>query len=367
MPHKKLSLTNVLVGINVAVYVAMVVKGISPIEPTTDALRSWGANWGPLSLGTQPWRILTSNYLHAGILHIGLNMWCLWNLGILSEQIFDPWTYFLTYTACGLSGSIVSLWWHPLVVGVGASGAIFGLAGALIAVLYLGHLPIPREAMQGTLRSLLTFAGYNLLFGAVGRGIDNSAHIGGIVCGLIIGALLATHRSSEIPARLRWRTTVFVAAAAVLFVMFGMVRKSRAYAASVQTGMQAIQDNRWDDAERALEVASKQKPNDHDILFLLATAYSQKKEFEKAEPMWQQVLQLKPNDGAAQANLGLVQLQRGEYDQATVSLAKAVPMNPEDADLMESLGEAYQGNNQPEKAKDAFQRSVDIRKASKPK
>lgn len=367
MPHKKLSLTNVLIAINVAAYVATMVKGGSPIEPSIDVLLSLGANWGPLSLGAEPWRILTSNYLHGGILHIGLNMWCLWNLGILSEQIFDPWTYFLTYTACGLSGSIASLWWHPMVVGVGASGAIFGLAGALIAVLYLGHLPIPREAMQGTLKSLLTFAGYNLLFGAVGRGIDNSAHIGGIVCGLALGALLATHRSPDIAARLRWRTAVFVAAAVVLFVMFGMVRKSRAYAALVQTGRQALQDNRLDDAEKALELASKQKPNDHDILFFLATAYSKKREYEKAEPLWQQVLRLQPNDGAAQANLGLVQLQRGEYNQAVDSLAKAVPINPEDADLMESLGEAYQGNNQPEKAKAAFQRSVDIRKTNKPK
>ena len=106
--------------------------------------------------------MLTSNYLHIGFLHILFNMWCLWDLGNLAERIFDRWTYVLTYTMCGLAGSLASLWWHPLVVGAGASGAIFGLAGALIAALYLGHLPIPKQAVQRTLRSLVIFAGYNL-------------------------------------------------------------------------------------------------------------------------------------------------------------------------------------------------------------
>jgi len=365
--QKKLSLTSTLVAINTAVYVAMVLRGVSPVEPKVEQLLQWGANFGPLSLGPQPWRLLASNYLHAGILHIGLNMWCLWNLGYLAERIFDPWTYFLTYTACGLSGSIASLWWHPMVTGVGASGAIFGLAGALIAALYLGHLPIPKEAVRGTLKSLLTFAGYNLLFGAVGHGIDNSAHIGGIVCGLIIGALMAKHLMTEREIRNRWRGVVFVAAAAILFVMFGMVRRARAYAVPLQQGMKAIETGKWDEAESALEDAARKKPNDHDILFLLATAYSQKKEYEKAEPLWQAVLRLKPNDGAAQANLGLVQLQRQEYEQAAATLAKAVDANPDDADLEESLGEAYSAINQPEKAKAAFQRAVEIRKANKAK
>ena len=173
-----------LVGLNVAVFLAMALTGVSLSEPTTAQLLDWGANWGPQSLGTEPWRILSSNYLHIGILHILFNMWCLWDLGNLAERIFDRWTYLLTYTACGIAGSLASLWWHPLVVGAGASGAIFGLAGALITALYLGRLPIPAQAVRHTLRSLLVFAGYNLFFGAVGAGVDNSAHIGGLVCGL---------------------------------------------------------------------------------------------------------------------------------------------------------------------------------------
>jgi rhomboid protease GluP len=223
---EKQPITTTLVGMNVAVFAAMVLTGVSPTQPTIPQLLKWGANWGPLSLGAEPWRMLASNYVHVGIIHIALNMWCLWSLGFLAERVFDPWTYVLIYTSCGLAGSLASLWWHPLIPGAGASGAIFGLAGALIAALYLGHLPISKQAIQGTLKSLLTFAGYNLFFGAVARGIDNSAHIGGLVAGLTLGAVLAKHLNTPPEIREGWRRGVFIAAAVVLLLIFMLVKRS---------------------------------------------------------------------------------------------------------------------------------------------
>ena len=220
MIANKQPITTTLIGMNVAVFLAMSLTGVSPVTPSLPQLLKWGANWGPLSLGAEPWRILASTYVHAGIIHIALNMWCLWNLGFLAERIFDPWTYVLTYTFCGLAGSLASLWWHPQAVGVGASGAIFGLAGALIAALYLGNLPISRQAIQGTLRSLLVFAGYNLFFGAAVPGIDNSAHIGGLVAGLALGAVLAKHLTAPAEVRDRWRLGVFFVAAIVLLLVY---------------------------------------------------------------------------------------------------------------------------------------------------
>ena len=219
MIGNKQPITTTLVGMNVAVYLTMSLTGVSPVSPTSAQLVKWGANWGPLSLGSEPWRMLASNYVHIGIIHIALNMWCLWNLGFLAERVFDPWTYVLTYTVCGLAGSLASLWWNPMRIGAGASGAIFGLAGALIAALYLGHLPISKQAIQGTLKSLLLFAGYNLFFGVL-PGIDNSAHIGGLVAGLALGAVLAKHLTAPAEVRDRWRLGVFFVAAIVLFLIY---------------------------------------------------------------------------------------------------------------------------------------------------
>ena len=238
--RRSFPVTKTLVGINCAVFLLMTLSGASPVEPTPQQLIKWGADWGPLALTVQPWRMLTSNYVHIGIIHIALNMWCLWNLGFLAEVIFDRWTYVLTYTACGIAGSLASLWWHPLSVGAGASGAIFGLAGALIAALYLGKLPIPKVALKGTLKSLLTFAGYNLIFGAVGSFIDNSAHVGGLLMGLAIGALMAPHLTNP-EERSRWRILIFGAAA--LLLTFGTQYVKKVSVPAIDQFLQHVNDS----------------------------------------------------------------------------------------------------------------------------
>jgi len=217
-------LTQVIVGINVLVFVGMLLTGVSPLSPRPVQLVMWGANFAPLSLGSQPWRMLASNYVHIGIIHIFFNMWCLWNLGRLAERIFDRWSYMLVYTASGIAGSLASLWWHPQGIGAGASGAIFGLAGGLIAVLYLGKLPIAREALKPTLRSLLMFAAYNLFFGLV-PGIDNAAHFGGLLAGLATGAVLAGTVTEPPDVRARRRNYVMVATVLLLLAANGYLRQ----------------------------------------------------------------------------------------------------------------------------------------------
>jgi rhomboid protease GluP len=223
-PAYRPPVTIAIVGINVLVFVAMVLSGVSPMGPTEEQLLRWGADFGPYSLGGQFWRVFTSNYVHIGLFHIVLNMWCLWNLGRLAERMLGPWTYVLTYTACGIAGSLARLWIHPGAVGAGASGAIFGLAGALITALYLGKLPYPGQMLRGLMKSLLSFAGYNLFFGAVVPGIDNSAHIGGLLAGLAIGALLAP-QLAQAPEQRRAHERMIFTAAALFLVGFGVFVK----------------------------------------------------------------------------------------------------------------------------------------------
>ena len=125
-------------------------------------------------------------FLHIGVIHIAFNMWCLWDLGALAESLYGHWTFASVYLISGVAGSVASVAWHPGTVSAGASGAIFGIAGALIASFYLGEFSLPRAAIQPSLRSVIMFAGYNLLFGAVSGRTDNAAHIGGLVCGLAL-------------------------------------------------------------------------------------------------------------------------------------------------------------------------------------
>jgi len=218
--------TIAIVGINVLVFIGMALTGASPMGPNNQQLLRWGADFGPRTLDGEWWRVFTSNYVHIGLIHIFFNMWCLWNLGRMAERILGAWTYLLTYTACGIAGSLVSLWIHPGVVGAGASGAIFGLAGALITAIYLGKLPYPGQMLRGLMKSLLSFAGYNLFFGAVVPGIDNSAHIGGLIAGLAIGALLAS-QLAQTPEQRRAHERFIFAAVALVLIGFGIFVKHK--------------------------------------------------------------------------------------------------------------------------------------------
>ncbi len=183
--------TQAILGINVAVFAAMLLAGVSPMEPTGQQLVDWGANFGPYTIGGQWWRLLTCVFVHIGIPHIALNMWCLWGLGRLAESVYDRWTFGAVYLITGLGASVASLIWNPIGVSAGASGAIFGIAGALISAFYFGEFALPKTVVSGLLTSVLKFAGYNLVIGAFLGRTDNAAHVGGLLWGLILGALIA--------------------------------------------------------------------------------------------------------------------------------------------------------------------------------
>lgn len=212
-----------LIAINVAVLALMVARNVSPSDPTPLQMVQWGANFGPLTLGAQPWRILTSAFVHIGIVHLLVNMWSLWVLGLPTERLLGRWTFVVVYLISALSGSIASLWRDPLRVSAGASGAIFGLLGALIAVMYLGKLPLPKELISRNLRNLLFVAGLNLLYGMSSH-IDNSAHIGGLVAGLAFGAMAAPTLTQNHEDRTRFRIYAVMAMVLVLAGTFMHVR-----------------------------------------------------------------------------------------------------------------------------------------------
>ena len=176
------SLTQVLLGINVTVFL------LALAFPVVDAL---GVNYGPYTLSGQWWRLATYMFLHGGFVHIAFNMWCLWDLGALSESLYGRATFAAIYLITGVAGGVASVGWRPLGATVGASGAIFGLAGALVASFYLGEFSLPREAIKGTLRSLAFFVVINVVLSGVLPGVDNACHIGGLISGMILGALIA--------------------------------------------------------------------------------------------------------------------------------------------------------------------------------
>ena len=349
-----------LIAINILVFAAMTLSGISLISPTSADLLKWGANWGPQTLGAQPWRALTSNYVHIGLLHILLNMWCLWNLGFLAERVFGRITFLLVYTVCGLAGSVASLWWHPMVVGAGASGAIFGIAGALITALYLGKLPVSREALRPTLKSLVTFAVYNLFIGAASGFVDNSAHIGGLLMGLALGAVLGRILMEEPVRRKTAETFLFLVAMAALLGCGLLVRQSRGEVVALWKGTEALQKRSPDEAIRYLEPVVSAHPGDTRALVLLGRAYIEKKDFAKAEAALTRAQTSHPDDLGARYALGILYLATQRWEAAREVFARVTQDVPKDEDSWILLGNSLDGLGREQEAIRAYQHCLEL-------
>ena len=183
--------TTALIVINVAVFLAMIASGISPVAPTAEQVFRWGATYGPITVQGQWWRLFTACFLHFGIIHIGFNMWVLYQVGYFTERLYGGARYLAVYLLAGIGGNLVGLVLHPNVVAAGASGAIFGVYGGLLAFLLRRRGIVNPQAAKAVSRSVFIFLAYNLFYGLADRHTDLTAHIGGLATGFLAGLLLA--------------------------------------------------------------------------------------------------------------------------------------------------------------------------------
>ena len=243
--------TYVLVGINCAVFLAMLTRGVSAISPSPEQLMQWGANnAGSVLIRGEWFRIITAMFVHVGIIHLATNMWCLWNLGLLAEPLMGSFGVVAVYVLTGAAGNLLSVFRNGLLYniaaisqqvphqsfdplayfppGAGASGAVFGIAGALIVLLKSPRLPVPPQELKRLRKSVIYFAALNLVIGLsvnfgsgiTGVEIDNSAHIGGFLCGLLFAAPLVPRIGSPRTV-FQTRLRIAVAMVVLLLVLFG--------------------------------------------------------------------------------------------------------------------------------------------------
>jgi rhomboid protease GluP len=173
------------------VYVAMIVNGASPFTPNSEQLLLWGANYGPaVIIDHQFWRLFTSMFVHIGFWHVLVNMIILATSGRLVERLFGHFGFAALYVLSGLGGSIVSVWSQPMVVGAGASGAIFGIFGALLGFLAIRRRDLPLSVLKAMLAGAIGLVVYNIFFGSIMPGISMPAHLGGLVTGFVGGLLI---------------------------------------------------------------------------------------------------------------------------------------------------------------------------------
>jgi rhomboid protease GluP len=254
--------TYLLLGINLLVYALMF--GFGPVPSlfrthelsqvltasfSIDTLVRFGATNSQAILAGQWWRLVTGTFVHITLLHIALNMWCLWNLGLFGEPLLGRRGLVVVYLLTGTAGMLLSFALAPAnadVTVAGASGAVFGIAGILIVLLSNRGLAVPWNELRGLRRQVIFFAVANLAIGmapgVLGMAspgqlaplhldpgmlphIDNSAHIGGFAAGLALGLPLFPRMTAGRAAyRARQRVTFTVAALLLCLIAYAVAR-----------------------------------------------------------------------------------------------------------------------------------------------
>jgi rhomboid protease GluP len=253
--------TSILVGINLVVFALMFREspaiqmwhahrygGILTAQFEIPTLWKFGGCDNAMVLQGQWWRLLTACFVHASILHIAVNLWCLWNLGLFGEPLLGRWGLGWVYVLTGVTGNLLSLAWSLFTrtdaLVVGASGAIFGIAGILIVLLSNRKLALPWEELKSLRRQVILFAIANLALGIAPQfspvisgatwarlhvnpnsfpRIDNSAHLGGLLSGLALGVpLFPKMTSGRKSYRARQRLTFALAALLLCLVGYAL-------------------------------------------------------------------------------------------------------------------------------------------------
>ena len=290
------------------------------------------------------------------------NMWCLWTLGRVAERAYGHLAFGFIYLLTGLGGSLLSLAWDPTVVSAGASGAVFGVAGALVIFFWRDMHSLPTEAVEDTRNSLLFFVGYNLLYGFTNTGIDNAGHLGGLLMGLAMGLLLHRPLGAERP-RLNVRHAVGVAAAVVFLAAGGSL--TRVQAEDNPAVVAGVADRLWLNGERDRALGEYQRAIELDpsldyVHARIGAVHLESGRNEDAIASFQRALELSPDDPLTYNDLGVAHQRLGQVDEAIAAYERALAHEPELAIALDNLGDVGVRSGRFRTAIDPFERLLEI-------
>ncbi|MFM7022668.1 MAG: rhomboid family intramembrane serine protease [Flavobacteriales bacterium] len=180
-------ITSIIIALNLLIFLIMCFSGIDLMSPNGIELFNWGGNQREAVMNGEWWRLLTSVFVHGGLMHIANNIAGLVLAAIFVEPALGRRNYIILYVLSGLCASVASIWWTDHI-SLGASGAIFGLYGCMAGLLITG-------LVKTTVKTYIIFlvagyAGLNLVIGFFMPGVGNAAHIGGLISGALIGLIL---------------------------------------------------------------------------------------------------------------------------------------------------------------------------------
>ena len=377
-------ITWAIIAICPAVFAVEIFKGAGFDTMPADLAIRLGANYGPLTMSGQWWRLFTSMFLHFGFFHLAMNMYCLWALGSTAERLMGRAGYLVLYVGSGLCGGLLSLAVHPQLVSAGASGAVFGISGGLITYLALKKAPLSLAFAKKQLSSLGIFVAYNFIY-SLKPGVAMMAHAGGLVSGLAIAAALPRFlniSSAEItsapieenPSVNKRITQVAIACAIVvllgafvihhqqadsIYVLSSLdqidagksadviptlekiiVRQPNSALAHFALGCAYFRANQLAGAIRELSLADTLQPGDPLTEQELGAAYLSQNDFAKGVTYFQETLAKQPENNSARIGLAASQFGVGQFQQAITESRTVLTTAPNDSNAHSILGQA---------------------------
>lgn len=189
IPSKGHFITPIILDLNILIFITMTIAGVKVYKPDVIDIVNWGGNVRALTIDNfQYWRLITNCFIHIGVIHLFMNCIGFVFAAIFIERILGRLRFLSLYIFCGVIASLTSVFWYDNIVSAGASGAIFGLYGFFLTMLIFVKKE-DRKMNRGIIISILIYVGYNLLYGLTG-GVDNAAHIGGLLSGVGVGTVL---------------------------------------------------------------------------------------------------------------------------------------------------------------------------------
>jgi len=335
--------TCVILGLNVVIFILMTLSGGSQ---NTNVLLEFGASYGPYFRAGETWRVVMPMFLHIGVAHLAVNMLALYLLGSLLEPLYGYGRFSLLYVLSGMGGSLLSMEASSHIA-AGASGAIFGIAGAMLVTGFLHPHVVPRRWKSIFGVGILLAIAINLIFGRVVPHIDNWAHLGGLITGLALAWLIPPAAANEGQAAVRHAQPIVILPA--ILVALAIVAtanhylKTREAAQLITDSARLTADHQPDRAITLLEEARRLDPNNAAVREQLGALYLQAKRYPQAIREFQQALRFSPFSGADMIRLATAYEESGDLAKARELLEEAVRKMPNDVSAQEELAEVCTG------------------------
>ena len=339
---KKPIFTYGLIAINILVYLALILYEKTSGISYGQLIVQYGAKVNSLILEGEYWRFITPIFLHGSLTHLLVNCYSLYMIGSLVERLYGRGRFIASYFIAGILGNLCSFLFVPSV-SVGASGAIFGLMGML---LYFGlERPLQFKVYFG--RSIMTTILINLVYGFTSTGIDNFAHMGGL-----IGGFLAIGMLSNVKEK-RWYFNkllyvLLLGAITIGGVAYGFNNNESKIIRSMNALDELEEMERWDEVEKVAKdvLDMNSRYEDHEIVALwsLIRAQGIQGKYDEAIPYCNQLIALSPANGHYM--LGVIYFDQGELELAKEELlsAKAAGANIEQVQEILSIIEQYENS-----------------------